>query len=477
MITFIIGLLILVIGGYLYGEYIEKVFGPDERSTPAVELADGVDFVSMSKWKNSLIQLLNIAGTGPIIGPIQGILFGPIAFLTIPIGCIIAGATHDYFCGMISMREKGAQMPTMLQKYLGKVTNNFYQVFLAILIFLVGAVFITTPGDLFITEITKGVPTLSNPMTMLVYGAIFVYYLIATLYPIDKIIGRIYPTLGAILLISAVGVFIGIFTSGYQLTELSLSNMWGIHPKGLPFIPIFFITVACGIASGFHATQSTLIGRSVTSEREGKETFFYMMLLEGFIAMIWAAAAMGIYNKGIPANFVATPAVVGLIANDLLGSVGGMIAVLGVIILPITSGDTALRALRLMIAEHLGLEQKTIQSRLMISIPIFALVAGLLYWSKSSADGFNILWRYFGWANQVITVFGFATIASYLYRNKKNALVALLPGMFYAFIVSSYIFNASFGFSLNMNLSYILGAVFTVLYALFIKKQGSINKL
>lgn len=472
MVTFLIGLAILIIGGIAYGSYIDKLFGPDDRKTPAITKNDGVDFVPMSKMKNALIQLLNIAGTGPILGPIQGILFGPIAFITIPIGCVIGGCVHDYMSGMMSLRENGAQMPALIKKFMGNKIFQFYNIFLSLLMLLVGAVFIYTPGDLAVTQLFGQKATVDNPTVWIVYGIIFIYYLCATLFPIDKIIGKIYPIFGAILLLSAVGVGIGLFTGGYELTNLSAANWMGVHPKGIPFIPIFFVTVACGIVSGFHSTQSTLIARSVSDEREGRFTFFNMMLLEGFIAMIWAAAAMGIYNKGIEADLVGTPAVIGMVAKDLLGNIGGIIAIIGVIVLPITSGDTALRALRLMIADFLNIDQKTPAKRFTLSAVIFAFVAAILVYAKLSTEGFNILWRYFAWSNQTIAVFAFAMITIYLMQQKKNYLVSLIPGMFYMFIISSYILNAQIGFRLPMNIAYVISAVLTVVYGYITVRHG-----
>ncbi|MDO5096737.1 MAG: carbon starvation CstA family protein [Peptostreptococcaceae bacterium] len=473
MITFLIGMAILVVGGVLYGAYIDKMFGADDRKTPAVTMNDGVDFVPMNKWKNGLIQLLNIAGTGPILGPIAGILFGPIAFIAIPVGCVLGGAVHDYLSGMISIRENGAQMPVLTKKYLGKFTFQVYNFFLWLLMLLVGAVFIYTPGDLIVTQIFKQESVASNPIVWIVYAGIFVYYLVATLFPIDKIIGKVYPIFGGILLLSAVGVFFGLFAKGYQLDNLTASNWMGVHPEGLPLIPVFFVTVACGIVSGFHSTQSTLIARSVSSEREGKFTFFYMMLLEGFIAMIWAAAAMGIYHIiGLDADGVGGPKIIGMVAKDLLGPIGGMIAVIGVIVLPITSGDTALRSLRLMVADYLNIDQKPYRNRLMVSAVIFALAAGILVFAKVSAGGFQLLWRYFAWSNQTIAVFAFAIMAVYLMKEGKNFLVALIPGTFYMFIISSFILNAKIGFRLPINTAYIVGGVLTALYVLMVYKTG-----
>ena len=307
---------------------------------------------------------------------------------------------------------------------------------------------------------------------------ILAYYLIATLFPIDKIIGKIYPIFGAILLLSAVGVFAGIFIHGYQLDNIDLSHgmkvIFDIYPMfnaegnsgvGTKFIPVFFVTVACGITSGFHSTQCTLIGRSVKHEKEGKMVFYGMMILEGLIAMIWAAAAMGLYNSGSTAGATAA---VGEVAKGLLGPIGGLVAILGVIVLPITSGDTALRSCRLMVADYLHIDQKTRKNRVMVTLGIFIPVILILIFAKMNAEGFNILWRYFAWSNQTIGVFAFAAITVYLMA-KKGAkkgifLVALLPGSFYMFIISSFILSQKIGFGLSMTVSYLIAGIVTALY-------------
>lgn len=482
MLTFLIGLAILIVGGVAYAAFVDKQFGPDDRQTPATAMADGVDFVPMNKWKNGLIELLNIAGTGPILGPLAGILFGPIAFIAIPVGCVLAGATHDYFAGMISMREDGAQMPLLIKKFLGNKTYQIYNIFLCFLMLLVGAVFIYTPGDLIVNDVLKQSTAASNPIVWVVYAGIFVYYLAATLFPIDAIIGRVYPIFGAILLLSAVGIFFGIFAKGYQLENLNASNMFGAHPAGLPVIPIFFVTVACGILSGFHSTQATLIGRSVTSEREGKFTFYYMMLLEGFIAMTWAAAAMGIYAKvsageiaGVTevAEIAGKPVVIGMVARNLLGNFAGILAVIGVIVLPITSGDTALRSLRLMLADYMNIDQKPAKNRIMLSAAIFAFVAAILVFAKMNAQGFNILWRYFAWSNQTISVFALAMMTVYMMKVGKTPWITLLPGVFYMFIISAFILNATIGFNLPWSFAYPIAGVLTALYAFATYKTGA----
>lgn len=476
MTTFIIGLVILLVGGRVYGKVCEKVFGPDDRPTPAAKLEDGVDFVPMKSKKNALIQLLNIAGTGPIIGPIQGILFGPIAFILIPIGCVFGGAIHDYMSGMISLRSDGQQMPALIKNSLGNKVYKVYNIFIILLMILVGAVFIYTPGDLILANVLKTTTLASNPIVWVVYACIFAYYVVATLFPIDKIIGKVYPIFGAILLLSAVGIFFGIFSKGYQLDNLSLDNFMGTHPLGVKLLPIFFVTVACGIVSGFHSTQATLIARSVKKEKEGRFIFYDTMILEGFIAMIWAAAAMGIYNKVIDPALVGKPAVIGLVANDMLGSIGGLIAIIGIIVLPITSGDTALRAARLMIADHFKIDQKSIKNRLALAFGIFAGVVIILVFAKLNPNGFNILWQYFAWSNQTIAVFAFAMISVYLCKKGKNYFMTLIPGGFYMYIISAYILNAKIGFSLPYNIANIIAVAISLGYMVLVANVGKKSK-
>ena len=472
MATFLIGLVILFGGAAVYGRFCEKVFGPDGRETPAYSKQDGVDYVPMKQWKNCLINLLNIAGTGPIIGPIQGILFGPIAFITIPIGNIIGGAMHDYFSGMICLRDGGTQMPDMIRKYTTKGVYWVYQVFCCLLLLLVGAVFIYTPGDIAAKQVFGFDGAATSVSTWVIYGVIFAYYLIATVFPIDKIIGKIYPIFGAILLFSAVGVFAGIFIKGYPLVNLwdswnTANYAFGDYFGENHFIPIFFITVACGILSGFHSTQTAIVSRTVGSEKEGRNTFYNMMVLEGFIAMVWAAGAMGVYALGLQeGNPSLATDTIGIISRDLLGSVGGIIALLGVIVLPITSGDTALRALRLTVADSFHIDQSSGVKRMGLSAVIFALVAVILVFAKMSPSGFNTLWRYFAWSNQTLSLFAFAAISVWLFENKKGQWVwiPLIPAVFYAFVTFTYLCNAKIGFNLPWGVSYGAGAAFAVAY-------------
>lgn len=481
MLLFLIGICILLVCGFIYGKYCEKVFAPDDRVTPAIEKADGVDYVGMDKWKNQLIELLNIAGTGPILGPIQGILFGPIAFLTIPIGCVFAGSLHDYFVGMISMRNDGAQIPKLMQKYVGNGTNKIYNIIIWILMLLTGVVFIYTPGDLIVNDILH--MDVNSNIIWIVYAIILAYYVVATLFPIDAIIGRIYPIFGAFLAVSAIGVFIGVLLSGGpDLHSITSGVLISEHPTGQSFIPVFFITVACGIMSGFHGSQATLISRTVKSEKEGRQTFYNMMIAEGFIAMCWAAGAMVLFNTSAPINTTAT-LMVGEISRRFMGNIGGLLAIIGVIVLPITSGDTAFRALRLMIAEQFNINQTTKSKRVMLSIIIFIPAILILFYAKSNANGFNMLWRYFGFTNQLVAVFALLMISIYLKIHGKNYIISLIPGIFYTFIVTSYIFHADLGFSLDAKLgiegytaSYIVGIIASIFFTWFVLKKSNDRK-
>lgn len=498
MITFILGLVILFVGAALYGKFCEKVFGPDDRETPAYTKEDGVDYIPMKGWKNSLINLLNIAGTGPIFGPIQGILFGPIAFITIPIGNIIGGAMHDYFSGMICLRDGGTQMPEMIKKYTNKGVHKVYTAFVCLLLLLVGAVFIYTPGDIAATQVFGFDGKATSVSTWVIYGVIFAYYLVATIFPIDAIIGRIYPIFGAILMFSAVGVFIGLFVKGYPLMNLwddwyapamnafvnnadgaAVPFSYGDYFTAQRFIPTFFITVACGILSGFHSTQTAIITRTMKKEKEGRMTFYNMMVLEGFIAMVWAAAAMGVYNLGMREAIASgATATVGAVCKDILGSIGGIIALIGIIVLPITSGDTALRGLRLTISETFNIKQDTNAKRLTLAAVIFALVAAILVFAKMNSNGFNILWRYFAWSNQTLSLFAFAAIAVWMFLNGKQKFVwiPMIPAVFYTFVTITYIMNAKIGFNLPWGAAYAVGAVAAIVYLAVVIWYGNKRK-
>ena len=476
MITFLIGLVILIVGAAIYGACCERIMKPSSSAkTPAIKLRDGVDYVPLNKWKNFLIELLNIAGTGPVFGSIQGALFGPIAFLTIPIGCVIGGAVHDYMVGMISLRNKGAQTPELVKKFLGGGVYAVYNVIVCLLLLLVGAVFVYTPGDLFVEQVIGGDFSSLNPTIVTVYAVIFIYYLVATLFPIDKIIGRIYPIFGAILILSAVGIFFGLFIDGYPLKEIWETGIVNVHPFGEHFIPIFFVTVTCGVASGFHSTQATIVSRTITDETHGRAVYYNTMIAEGFIAMTWAAAAMGAVNLGLASAenlHNAAALVVSIIAQNMLGSVGGTIAVLGVIVLAITSGDTALRSLRMIIVDALHIDNKNKIAATILALIIFAAVAVVLYFAKSDSSGFAWLWQYFSWANETIVAFVFAMATVYMFQNNMPYLVALVPGTFYTYVVTVYIFNAPIGFGFGWVLSCGLAVFVAAAYAMSLVKFG-----
>ena len=475
MLLFIIGIIILIVGGLGYSKYVESQLQPDDRQTPAVRKADGVDFVVMSDKKNWLINLLNIAGTGPILGPIQGILFGPIAFLAIPIGCVFAGAVHDFCTGFISMRNGGSQVPKLVGKYIGEGARKFYNIVIAILLLLTGVVFVYTPGDLIANDVMGADP--NSNVIWIIYAVIFAYYILSTVLPIDKLIGRIYPIFGAFLIISAIGVFVGILYKGRADLAFEGQGLLAKHPLGQKFIPSFFITVACGILSGFHGSQVTLVSRTVKSEKEAKVTFYSTMIAEGFIAMIWAAGAMVIFSTKTAALDTPGTLMVGEISRYFMGKIGGLLAILGVIALPITSGDTAFRSLRLIIAEELNIDQKSGAKRAGLSACLFVPAAAILYFAKSNPKGFNILWRYFGFTNQFVAIFALAVATSYLIYNNKNYLIALIPGVFYTFIVFAFIVNVKgLGFGQDFKIAYPLAGIIAICYAIYVVKISKKNR-
>ena len=445
MITFLVSIVLLVIGYFTYGKVIERIFDPKEsRKTPAYANGDGVDYVPMNKHKNALIQLLNIAGTGPIFGPIMGALFGPVAFLWIVFGAIFAGAVHDYLTGMISIRNRGAHIPELAGKFLGNVSKHIVNIFALLLLLLVGTVFVTTPASLLSILLDGKVA-----LWILIF-VIFIYYFLSTILPIDKIIGRLYPYFGAVLLIGTFGVGVALLFSDYAIPELTLTNM---HPDNLPIFPILFFTITCGALSGFHATQSPIISRTTEKESQGRYIFYGMMIAEAVIAMIWAAAAMSMLDGQTLSEYIKTgtpSAVVNEVSMTLLGAVGGTIAVLGAIVLPITSGDTAFRAARSIIADYLKIDQHKVVKRLMIAVPLFVISAML------TQIDFNILWRYFSWANQATAAIALWIATMYLFIKGKNYFVSLIPALFITYMVFVYILNEKIGFNIDLKISFTL---------------------
>ena len=477
MKTFILGIIILFFGYIFYSKYIENLFKPNDEATPANCLKDGVDFVPMSAKRNALIHLLNIAGMGPIIGAIQGILFGPIAFILIPLGCIFAGGVHDYFAGMLSIRNKGAQITGLISEYLGKNAFKIFMVIVSIMLLLLATVFVYTAGDLF-AERFFGIHefNITNPHVLMTYIAILIYFISAVLFPIDKIIGKFYPILGLMLILGTGLVLVGFITNGVNLQNFSLSN-YNMHPDNLPLIPMFFMTVSCGLLSGFHSTQATIISRTVNQEKDGRAVFYGMMCVESLIAIIWAAAAMDVYSTNlVPANIVGTVNVVNIIANKFVPFNLAFLVTLAIIILPITSGDTALRGLRITISDAINLEQKKIRNRLIVAVPIVLCVLSILVWAKTNADSFGLIWRYFTFFNQLIAIPMLCCAVIFLAREKKNFIPVMLPALFYVFITASFILSEKIGFNLPLKTAEVLGAVITLIIFIYLLKKIKINK-
>ena len=467
MKLFIIGIAILIIGYFLYGKIIEKIFGPDDREVPAKKSFDGLDFLVLPDWKNKLIQLLNIAGVGPVIGVIIGVKFGDIVFLLIPIGCILAGAVHDFAAGMISLRNNGSNLTGLIKLTTGKKVYFVFSLFLIIALLLVVAVFITTPAQLLAGLIQWKHALLASTIL------IFVYYIIATMFPVDQIIGRVYPIFGGMLLLGTLALFVKLMYSGFSDPSILVESAGFQQGKFTsPIIPMLFVTIACGILSGFHATQAPIVARTMSSEKQARGVFFGMMTLEGFIAMVWAAGAMAVYNRAPEWMSKGATLVLHKITADFLGSNLAMVVVLSVIILAVTSGDTAMRSLRLSLAEMFKLDQKPIINRLILMVPLIVAVVGLLIWSNVNAKSFQMLWNYFAWSNQVMAAFTFIAATVYLASRNKPVAVTALPGMFITFVVTSYIMWISpahggpLGFGLDLYDSYMIAgftavAVFT----------------
>lgn len=456
MITFICCLAALIAGYFIYGSFIERIFGVDSsRQTPAFTHQDGVDYIPMSSWKVFMIQFLNIAGLGPIFGAIMGAKFGVASFLWIVLGTIFAGAVHDYLAGMLSLRHQGESLPEIIGRYLGNNFKQFMRGFTVILMVLVGAVFVAGPAGL----LAKLTPEYLDA-TFWIF-VVFIYYILATLLPVDKIIGKVYPLFAAALLFMAVGILVMLFVNHPPLPELT-DGLTNTHPENLPIFPIMFVSIACGAISGFHATQSPLMARCIKNEKYGRPVFFGAMITEGIVALIWAAAATYFYhNNGMGESNAAV--IVDSITKEWLGAVGGILAVLGVIAAPITSGDTAFRSARLIIADFLHKEQKSMVSRLVICIPLFIVAIGILLYSLKDKDGFDMIWRYFAWTNQTLAVFTLWTLTVFLATSKKLYIITLIPALFMTAVCSTYIFAAPEGLGMDVTVSQIIGCVITAI--------------
>ena len=484
MITFLIGVAILILGYFTYGKFVERTFGPDDRKTPALANPDGVDRVPMPHWKNVLIQLLNIAGIGPVIGVILGIKFGAIVFILLPLGNVLGGAVHDYFSGMISMRNNGYNVPALSRKFLGKGPAKLVMTLISVALILVGAVFTNTPAALVNTPILAG-SHVSPTLFWVAVAVIFAYYFISTFFPIDKIIGRIYPVFGALLILASLAIFVGIIPNLNVLDEFCFSDIMSNfhkHPAGQPIIPMLFVTIACGIISGFHSTQSPLVARTEVTEKTGRQTFYGMMIIEGLIGMIWAAGGMFIYHQ-MPELLTGASGVKVLsvlVSTVIPWAPISILVVVGVIILAITSGDTSLRSLRLTIAELTGLEQTSVRNRLILTVPMFALCAVIIFWSNLNPEGFNILWNYFSWSNQLMAVCSLSVATVYLRSKKKNFWIALIPCMFMTFITADYILwvspenlkGAPLGFGLDYKTALVIALHDAAILGFFLCVRG-----
>ena len=446
MITFFVALVLLVVGYFVYSRVSEKIFAIDSRPTPAVAHPDGVDITPLPKWKAFLIELLNIAGTGPIFGAISGALFGPVVFLWIVLGCILGGAVHDYFSGMISSRNGGQSIVKLSGRYLGKAAEVVMRNFSVVLLILVTAVFVVSPSTL-LESLTGG-----KVFAWIWMIIILVYYLVSTIVPIDKVIGKLYPIFGVVLITMAVAVIVGIMvkSDSYPMLEL-IGNFrdFSAANGGLPWWPFMMTTVACGAVSGFHATQSPMIAKCIKSEKDGRQVFYGAMVAEGVIALIWAAAAMAYFRVDTADGWSALAAIGGnstsvdQIARGVLGKVGTVLAIVGVVICPVTSGDTALRSARLIVGEVFKLDQKKIVNRLILTVPLFAVVIGISIWNFMDPHNFNLLWHWFAWANQFLAAICLWVCTGYLLKthlNKYSSLFTAVPAVFMTVVVVTYLF-------------------------------------
>ncbi len=475
MVTFFLSIAVLLAGYFIYSRVIERIAGIDpNRQTPAYSMKDGVDYIPMSWWRIFLIQFLNIAGLGPIFGAVAGAMWGPVAFLWIVLGSVFAGAVHDYFSGMLSIKHKGLSITEIVGIYLGTGTKQFMRGFTVILMVIVGAVFIMGPARI-LSGLTPGLAT----MTFWVW-IIFIYYLLATMLPIDKIIGRIYPVFGFALLFMAIGLITALILKGYHIPELNLSGIRNYHGDSdkFPVFPMLFITIACGAISGFHSTQSPLMARCLTNEKYGRRVFYGAMITEGVVALIWAAISMSFFggirelNDVMTANNGNAAFVVNEISNSLLGKFGGFLALLGVVAAPITSGDTAFRSARLIVADFLNYKQEPVKNRLLVSIPLF--ITGFLL----TQINFAIIWRYFAWSNQTLAMVVLWTVTVYLAQERKFYWVTLIPAVFMTAVTTTYLLLAPEGFSLPKDISYLIGSILSVmaLFGFFIYRKIYLNR-
>lgn len=469
MITFFIGLAILFFGYIFYSKYIERQFSPEEREMPCNRLYNGVDYVPLPAWKNQLINLLDIAGMGPILSALQGMVFGPAVFIIVPVGCILMGCVHDYFSGMISARNDGLQITQITKKYFGTTFFRFFTVAVSIMSILWVTVFIYSAGDLYLGKIMNQTDfTFNNPSAVWIYAIIGIYFFVMALFPINKLMAKVYPLIGGLVLLGTILLIIGYITYGLQLPEIDFANL-NQHPKHLGWLPYFFMTVSCGLLSGSHATQTAIVARTLKNEYEGKKVFFQTMCFESLIVMIWAAGALYVYhNLLVPVEMFGTVNVVNVIAQHFTPLNLSAIVVFSVMWLPLTSGDTALRSLRMVVADAFHIDQKSLKNRLIIVVPSMIAVFACLFYAKIHSNQFSALWQYVMLFNQLLVIPTFLMATILLWKNRKNYFVTLIPGLFYIFITSAFILNAKFGFNLNLKISEILAIIlmFISLYSI-----------
>ncbi|NIJ44821.1 carbon starvation protein CstA [Wenyingzhuangia heitensis] len=473
MISFIVSIIILIVAYFVYGNIIERIFGIEkDRETPAISQRDDVDYMPLPTWKVFLIQFLNIAGLGPIFGAIAGAMYGPSAFLWIVFGCIFGGAVHDYFSGMLSLRHNGLSISEVVGIYLGPYIKQFMRLFTVVLLIFVGTVFLVGPAKIIdgMTDSMLGIGVWVS--------IILVYYVLSTLLPIDKLISKLYPVFGAAMLFMALGLLLVLFVGDYQIPEVIPANLVNMkhNAENTPIFPMLFVTIACGAISGFHATQSPLMSRCIHNETEGKKVFFGAMITEGIVALIWAAAAMTFFGNvdGLNVEMAANGNNAAWAANEIslnmLGKFGGVLAVLGIVAAPITSGDTAFRSARLILADTFKYDQKSILKRLYISIPLFVIAFVL-----TKVD-FAIIWRYFAWSNQTLAMIVLWAITAFLIYTKKAYLVTFIPAVFMTMVCSLYILIAPEGFQLNNTISYVLSVIVTIIISVFFLLYVKRNK-